>query len=156
MAVNGVNNGQSLPAAPKLQMRSLFEQSWRTILSGKTISSPDRFFQDLFCLRVNQPLIDELLSKETEIRLLGLLRTNIGLTFQQAVHIIQSNDADDVRRDHAVQSLIPFMRQLLAKKYPNGIDLVSMLAGSLSRSDAVLAVSCCDLEREKGRSTLVL
>lgn len=42
----------------------------------------------------------------------------------------------------SVQSLIPFMSAILAKKYSNySFDVISLLAGSLEQSHAVFTVS---------------
>lgn len=173
-----------------------FGSSWQelcqnpTLFAGQTPATAARFFQDLFCLRVNAHVLVEHISQLEIEDLLGKYRVssaafcdlvegmskrtganraspgraaqnNVTQLFTNAVKILKEADKSDIRRVNVVevssrdnsalpgadrcpavpQTLIPFLRNVLARRYSNfSFDVMTLLAGSLERSDSVFTV----------------
>ncbi|ORY91636.1 hypothetical protein BCR35DRAFT_328230 [Leucosporidium creatinivorum] len=138
----------SVPRKPKLQT------SWDKLtqdpaaFAGQSTSQITSFFAELFCLTPTVKIIEDSLDRLEISDLLGPYKANITLVFTQAVKTFREADRDDSRRTHVVDTLIPFLRNLLSRRFSNySFEVMTLLAGSLERSDSVFTdlVSAIDL-----------
>ncbi|KAL8290109.1 hypothetical protein RQP46_003048 [Phenoliferia psychrophenolica] len=145
---------RQLNAAAAGPLPTKFASSWTqlttnpTLFAGQTPAASARFFQDLFCLRVNAHVLVEHLDQLELDDLVDKYRNNVTQLFTNAVKVLKESDKSDTRRDNVVETLIPFLRNVLARRYSNfSFDVMTLLAGSLERSDSVFTdlVSSIDL-----------
>jgi hypothetical protein len=150
------------PSTKQHHLRSKFSVCYSSLFAGEDIPQPaERWFDDLFCLRPDPRVVVQL-AGDADVGDPGdpAVKRNISLLFVAAVRALRDDtDEDDPRRENVVevgvrssrvrdiqeltpvQTLIPLLRCLLAKRYSNyAYDIIQLLAGSLERSDGVFMV----------------
>jgi len=109
MTANGV--ASPLNAAPKLVFKSKFDECYRLIVSGEPLTprkdeaALERFFLDLFCLKVNPEVITNVFHPLSESALLNLCKLNVTLYFEHAINVLQNTSSlenDVLRRENVI------------------------------------------------------
>lgn len=132
---------------------SRFESDWTLLLSPRPIAQSSKlvaaFFDTLFCLEPKPSLIERTIQEAKPTECLEDHRENFSLLFQHSVRILNGPDQD--RKRNVVAVLLPFLRKLLAKSFSN-FDTITLLAGSLDKSDQIFTVCPLFLGRVDGRN----
>lgn len=137
-----------------LRSNTKFASSWAQLTTNPTLffgQNPvliGRFFNDLFCLKVYENVLKDAIESLETKQLLGPYKNNITQLFIHAVKTLKEAEKEDTRRDNVIETLIPFLRNLLSRTYENfSFEVMTMLAGSLERSDSIFTdlVSSIDL-----------
>ncbi|GAA5918518.1 hypothetical protein JCM6882_001364 [Rhodosporidiobolus microsporus] len=128
--------------APK--PKSKLEASWLEwatnpqLFAGPDSPSPARYFADFFCLKPQVKVENEALAKLGDADLAGPYKNNVAQLFVNAVKVLKESEKDDVSRSNVIETLIPLLRNLLARKFDNySFTVRTLLAGSLEKSDQV-------------------
>ncbi|GAA5892010.1 hypothetical protein JCM5296_004660 [Sporobolomyces johnsonii] len=135
---------------PKSKLQANWDD-WSTnpsLFTAPGAPSSDRFFSDFFCLTPNSTFELTALARLSTENLLGPYKNNVTHFFTNAVKILKDSDRDDVKRSNVIETLFPFLRDVLNRSYSNySFEIMTMLAGSLERSDQVFTdlVSSIDL-----------
>ncbi|KDE09136.1 hypothetical protein MVLG_00850 [Microbotryum lychnidis-dioicae p1A1 Lamole] len=126
------------PIRPKLE--SCWEQLTTnpTLFSERSIPQLHRYFNELFCLTPNPDTIEQALEALSVQDLLGEYKDNITYLFTHATRTLRETQTDHIIRSNITETLIPFLRNLLSRRYHNfSYDTINLLAGSLAHSDTV-------------------
>ncbi|GAA5923501.1 hypothetical protein JCM3775_000407 [Rhodotorula graminis] len=132
---------------------SKLEHSWHQLAHNPLLFTqlqrdPRRWFADLFCLKPSLNVQQSALDRLSPADLAGPYQHNVSLLFSNAVDVLKSAPPADVTRSNAIETLIPFCRNVLGREYPDqSEDVLSVLAGSVERRDQVFTdfVSAIDL-----------
>ncbi|KAI5474729.1 hypothetical protein MNV49_002530 [Pseudohyphozyma bogoriensis] len=125
-------------------LKSKISSTWYTLTSNPALfkdttqTSVSRFFLEFYCLGPNTKVMEEALNGLSTEDLVGPYKNNIIQFFSNSVKILKESPKEDSRRDNVVETLIPFLRNVLGRKFGNfSFDVMTLLGGSLERSDAV-------------------
>ncbi|GAA6042532.1 hypothetical protein JCM8097_004653 [Rhodosporidiobolus ruineniae] len=134
--------------------RSKLEASWDEwatnplLFTAPDAPSPARYYADFFCLKPSIKVQDAALQRLSVEDLTGPYKNNASQLFTNAVKVLREAERDDISRSNVVETLIPFLRNILTRDFPNySFDVSNALAGSLEASDKVFSdlVSTIDL-----------
>ncbi|KAK4056590.1 hypothetical protein OIO90_002438 [Microbotryomycetes sp. JL221] len=135
-----VNVSTAGPPRPKLWSTWDLLTSDSGLFKTKTQAQTYRFFAELFCLTPSLKCIEQSLDKLDVAQLSGPFKSNMSALFVNAVKMIKEASSQDSRKSNVVNTLIPFMRNILSRNFSNySFEVMTMLAGSLDRTDAVFA-----------------
>ncbi|SCZ98558.1 BZ3500_MvSof-1268-A1-R1_Chr7-1g09200 [Microbotryum saponariae] len=126
------------PIRPKLE--SCWEQLTTnpTLFAERSIPQLHRYFNELFCLTPNPDTIEQALDALSVQDLLGEYKDNITYLFTHATRTLRETQTDHITRSNITETLIPFLRNLLSRRYHNfSYETINLLAGSLAHSDTV-------------------
>ncbi|SCV70943.1 BQ2448_3705 [Microbotryum intermedium] len=134
------------PDAPPI--RPKLESCWQqlttnpTLFSERSIPQLHRYFNELFCLTPNSDTIEHALDALSVQDLLGEYKNNITYLFTHATRTLREAHTDHITRSNITETLIPFLRNVLSRRYHNfSYETINLLAGSLAHSDTVFTVS---------------
>ncbi|WFD41931.1 hypothetical protein MPSI1_000568 [Malassezia psittaci] len=138
---------------------------------GKTNSAPrSEFYLDLLCLPVEKEVILELSAPLSPAYILSermeFARENITGLWKEAIRVLTEDVDDQLRRKHAVETLLALAAAFLTKPYANyTLDVINLLAGRMSDADDVFSAlvnaldlvmrTTPDLQRDTVRLALV-
>ncbi|GAA5854667.1 hypothetical protein JCM8547_004929 [Rhodosporidiobolus lusitaniae] len=126
--------------------RSKLEASWDELSSNPSLfsapdaPSPARYFAEFFCLKPQRKLQEAALAKLSVQELTGPYKENISHLFVNAVRVLKESERSDVSRLNVIDTLIPFLRDVLSREYDNrSFTIRTLLASSLEQGDKVFS-----------------
>lgn len=104
----------------------------------------ERFYLDLFCLKVDSAVLASKLNEITVEDLLKSYQSNVSDLFQYAVKCLKPSDdeeMDEIRLPNVITTLSIICREILKKKdFQNfSMDIINLFAGSLDNSDQLFS-----------------
>ncbi|BGP15057.1 hypothetical protein JCM10213_002799 [Rhodosporidiobolus nylandii] len=124
--------------------KSKLEASWDELVSNPLLftadgaPSPTRYFAEFFCLKPQRRVQEEALRRLSNKELSGACRNNISQLFVNAVKVLKEAERDDVSRSNVIETLIPFIRDIIPRTFDNySHTILTLLVGSLEKSDQV-------------------
>ncbi|GAA6004895.1 hypothetical protein JCM10207_008445 [Rhodosporidiobolus poonsookiae] len=110
--------------------------------------APARYFSEFFCLKPQLKAQKAALARLRSEDLAGAYKNNVSQLFVNAVRILKEADREDVSRSNVIETLIPFLLDVLPRKFDNySYTVLTLLAGSVDKSDQVFGdlVTAVDL-----------
>ncbi|KAK4055694.1 hypothetical protein OIV83_000240 [Microbotryomycetes sp. JL201] len=136
----------NVPGSGAAALRPKLHHNWDALTTdadlfkGQTQAQVHRYFAEMFCLTPSAKLVGQSLDKLDVQQLLGPYKHNMTAIFTHAVRLLKESASIDSRRNNVINTLIPFTHNLLSRSFSNfSFEVMTLLAGSLDRSDAVFA-----------------
>ncbi|KAG5647778.1 hypothetical protein DXG03_008501 [Asterophora parasitica] len=98
--------------------------------------SHDQFFSNLFNLDVKDAYLREELNRTTKNDCLGKLKPFLNAIFRECLSHAHSAPYDDLRKAHALETLVIVLRSILTKNF-TGWEVMEVLAGGVGPADEV-------------------